>query len=65
MAGEPKAEVARWVKMASTTFSGRQRAGRAGSMSGMTLVIPKAASKSEKRGKAARSTSPGSKWYRA
>ena len=65
MAGEPKAEVARWVVMASTIFPGRHSAGFAGLMSGITLVIPKAASKRENSGKAARSTSPGLKLYRA
>ena len=59
MAGEPKAVVAPCSSIARMIFSGSHCAGRVTSMSGKTLVIPKAMSKSAKSGKQARSTSPG------
>ena len=47
-----------WSLTAAIIFTGSTCAGRVGSMSGMTDVIPKAGSKRAKSGKVARSISP-------
>ncbi len=58
--GDANIVVTPWSRIAIAIFRGSARAGREGSMSGTTVVIPRAGSKSAKSGKVGRSISPGS-----
>ena len=58
--GEPKALVTPSCWIACTTFAGSSAAGRRGSISGTTVVMPNAGLNSANTGSSGRSTSPGS-----